>query len=64
MVKDGYPYCQKCDLRMFKPKCFGCKKGIVDDYAETGEGKWHLDCFTCCVSLYVPTSSGGLEVVG
>ncbi|GAA6009039.1 hypothetical protein JCM11491_005723 [Sporobolomyces phaffii] len=61
-VRDRHPYCAKCDLRMWREKCPGCKLGIreEDGYVEIarqgGSGrdekcdekqKWHEGCFKC-----------------
>lgn len=47
MVHDGYAYCQRCDVRLWKPKCKGCKKGIGGDWVEAVGGVWHPECFSC-----------------
>lgn len=52
MVHDGYAYCQRCDVRLWKPKCKGCKKGIGGDWVEAVGGVWHPECFSCVVSYF------------
>jgi len=61
-VREQHPYCEKCDLRIWRVKCPGCGKGLreEDGYVEIGgdgnqeEGggekkKWHEGCFKCSV---------------
>ncbi|KAF8945019.1 hypothetical protein BGZ47_003365 [Haplosporangium gracile] len=49
MVHDGYPYCEKDYLRLFAPKCSGCRDPIQGDFISALKGKWHRDCFGCTV---------------
>lgn len=52
----GYAYCEKCDLRKFRPRCASarCNKApIAADWLEAGGKKWHEDCFRCVVSAWV-----------
>ncbi|POY75154.1 hypothetical protein BMF94_1786 [Rhodotorula taiwanensis] len=50
---EGHPYCDRCDLRMWRPKCAGCRKGLKEEDGflelpeEEGGGKWHEGCFRC-----------------
>ncbi|GAA5984048.1 hypothetical protein JCM10908_006026 [Rhodotorula pacifica] len=50
---EGHPYCDRCDLRMWRPKCPGCRKGLREEDGflelpeEEGGGKWHEGCFKC-----------------
>lgn len=53
MVHDGYAYCEKCDVRLWREKCAGCKKGIGGDFVEALEMKWHEECFGCFVSHFL-----------
>ncbi|GAA5952441.1 hypothetical protein JCM3765_001973 [Sporobolomyces pararoseus] len=55
-VREKHPYCEQCDLRIWREKCPGCKLGLreEDGYVEIGnEGdgeekkKWHEGCFKC-----------------
>lgn len=52
---EGYPYCDRCDVRMWRPKCPGCRKGVREEDGflelpeEEGGGKWHEGCFRCSV---------------
>ncbi|GAA5983575.1 hypothetical protein JCM5350_004870 [Sporobolomyces pararoseus] len=55
-VREKHPYCEKCDLRIWRDKCPGCNLGLreEDGYVEIGsEGageekkKWHEGCFKC-----------------
>lgn len=54
---DSHPYCERCDLRIWRPKCPGCRKGLREEDGflelpeEEGGGKWHEGCFKCSVSL-------------
>ncbi|GAA5935659.1 hypothetical protein JCM1841_004935 [Sporobolomyces salmonicolor] len=57
-VREAHPYCERCDLRMWRIKCPGCGKGLreedgyvdVEDPAEEGKRrKWHEGCFKCCM---------------
>ncbi|MBW0471557.1 hypothetical protein O181_011272 [Austropuccinia psidii MF-1] len=44
----GYPYCEKCDLRLHRPKCWKCKESIKEIEFIKAIGKvWHSNCFTC-----------------
>ncbi|BGP40249.1 hypothetical protein JCM10449v2_004207 [Rhodotorula kratochvilovae] len=47
--REGHPYCDACDLRMWRPKCVGCRKGLreEDGFLEVEGGKWHEGCFVC-----------------
>lgn len=50
--REGHPYCDSCDLRMWRPKCPGCKEGLreEDGFLEVeGAGRWHEGCFKCSV---------------
>ncbi|KAF9934776.1 hypothetical protein FBU30_000070 [Linnemannia zychae] len=49
MVHDGHPYCEKDYLRLFAPKCTGCRDPIQGDFISALKGKWHRDCFGCTV---------------
>ncbi|TKA58061.1 hypothetical protein B0A53_00463 [Rhodotorula sp. CCFEE 5036] len=50
---DSHPYCDRCDLRIWRPKCPGCRKGLREEDGflelpeEEGGGKWHEGCFKC-----------------
>ncbi|GAA6019906.1 hypothetical protein JCM10207_003332 [Rhodosporidiobolus poonsookiae] len=59
-ARDGHPYCDECDLRMWRVKCPGCRRGIreEDGFLEVPVGdaageeeretqKWHEGCFKC-----------------
>ncbi|GAA5901119.1 uncharacterized protein JCM6883_004761 [Sporobolomyces salmoneus] len=57
-VREQHPYCEKCDLRIWREKCPGCRLGLreEDGYIEIGGGgggdegekkKWHEGCFKC-----------------
>ncbi|GAA5909721.1 hypothetical protein JCM6882_008473 [Rhodosporidiobolus microsporus] len=30
-AREGHPYCERCDLRMWRPKCPGCRKGLREE---------------------------------
>ncbi|BGO91443.1 hypothetical protein NBRC10512_003103 [Rhodotorula toruloides] len=48
--REGHPYCVNCDLRMWRPRCPGCQKGLreEDGFLEVeGAGRWHEGCFKC-----------------
>lgn len=47
VLHKGYPYCEKCHLRLHKPKCFGCKLSMVGDIINAIGKQWHEDCFVC-----------------
>ncbi|GAA5939050.1 LIM domain-containing protein [Sporobolomyces koalae] len=56
-VHERYPYCHRCDLRMWRDKCTGCHQGLreedgyveIDAPGQQGERKqkWHQGCFKC-----------------
>ncbi|GET00834.1 paxillin-like isoform X3 [Rhizophagus clarus] len=46
-VHDGFPYCDKDWMRLFAPKCKGCKEGIRGEFTSALDGMWHRDCFVC-----------------
>lgn len=64
VARDGHPYCDRCDLRMWRPKCAGCRKGLreEDGFLEVEGDKWHEGCFQCSVRrhslllLFLPVS--------
>ncbi|CAH7673545.1 hypothetical protein BY996DRAFT_6410064 [Phakopsora pachyrhizi] len=43
----GYPYCERCDNRLHKPKCWGCKSPLLGDFVKALDKQWHADCFVC-----------------
>ncbi|KAH8919270.1 hypothetical protein BT69DRAFT_1353237 [Atractiella rhizophila] len=59
VVRKGHPYCQRCNVNLYRPKCGGCGKGIEEDTVVKALDKsWHEDCFVChmCRKPF-PTSS-------
>ncbi|GAA5835883.1 hypothetical protein JCM3766R1_005877 [Sporobolomyces carnicolor] len=58
-VREQHAYCERCDLRMWRDKCPGCRLGVreEDGYVEIEDAsrndgnnkkkKWHEGCFTC-----------------
>ncbi|SCV71796.1 BQ2448_4490 [Microbotryum intermedium] len=51
-IHEGFVYCEKCDLRLWKPKCASAKcghSGIANEWIEIGDQKWHEQCFCCKV---------------
>jgi len=70
-VREQHPYCEKCDLRIWRAKCPGCRKGLreEDGYVEIGgegEGekkKWHEGCFKCSVCSIDPICAGEVKKV-
>ncbi|KAK4051117.1 hypothetical protein OIO90_004858 [Microbotryomycetes sp. JL221] len=53
IVNKGYAYCQECDIKLFRPKCFKCKQGLRDEWVEIDQGQklFHPDCFHCQTCL-------------
>ncbi|GAA5996603.1 uncharacterized protein JCM10292_003080 [Rhodotorula paludigena] len=49
VAREGHPYCDACDLRMWREKCPGCGKGLreEDGFLEVEGAKWHEGCFRC-----------------
>ncbi|GJN90625.1 hypothetical protein Rhopal_003637-T1 [Rhodotorula paludigena] len=49
VAREGHPYCDVCDLRMWREKCPGCGKGLreEDGFLEVEGAKWHEGCFRC-----------------
>ncbi|OAV95467.1 hypothetical protein PTTG_04627 [Puccinia triticina 1-1 BBBD Race 1] len=44
---NGFPYCEKCDIRLHRPKCFACKAPIVADFVNALNKLFHSHCFVC-----------------
>jgi paxillin len=56
--KEGLPYCREDYLRLFGPKCKGCKNSIKSQRFITALGAtWDPECFVCSVSLLSHFSS-------
>ena len=51
VIQKGHPYCERCHLRLFKPKCKGCAQPIPDIAVGAMGAKWHKECFVCAVSV-------------
>ncbi|TXT11002.1 hypothetical protein VHUM_01753 [Vanrija humicola] len=47
VIHKGHPYCERCHLRLHKPKCRGCKQPIPDVALTALGSKWHAECFVC-----------------
>ncbi|ORY27680.1 hypothetical protein BCR39DRAFT_469152 [Naematelia encephala] len=47
VIHNGHPYCERCHLRLHKPKCRACSKPIPEVAAEAMGSKWHKECFVC-----------------
>ncbi|WWD16796.1 hypothetical protein CI109_101228 [Kwoniella shandongensis] len=47
VIHKGHPYCEKCHLRLHKPKCKGCHLPIPDMAINAMGAKWHKECFVC-----------------
>ncbi|KAG0143223.1 hypothetical protein CROQUDRAFT_724690 [Cronartium quercuum f. sp. fusiforme G11] len=43
----GYPYCEKCHIRLHKPKCWSCKQPMTGDIITAIGKQWHEHCFKC-----------------
>ena len=59
LVSGGYAYCERCDLRLFKPKCRGCGKGISETEGASIEAlgsRFHEACFACSVRPFSPSA--------
>lgn len=57
LVSGGYAYCERCDLRLFKPKCQGCGQGISENDGASIEALgsvFHESCFACTVRSAPP----------
>lgn len=50
VIHKGHPYCERCHLRLHKPKCKGCKQPIPDVALTALGSQWHAECFVCDVS--------------
>ncbi|KNZ46749.1 hypothetical protein VP01_699g7 [Puccinia sorghi] len=44
---NGFPYCEKCDIRLHRPKCFACKLPIPNDFVAALNKRFHSECFVC-----------------
>lgn len=51
VIQKGHPYCERCHVRLHKPKCKGCRQPIPDFAVDALGAKWHKECFVCSVSL-------------
>jgi hypothetical protein len=49
--KDGLPYCRRDYLRLFGPKCKGCKNPVKNRFITALGATWDPDCFCCSVKL-------------
>lgn len=47
VIHKGHPYCERCHLRLHKPKCRACKLPIPDVAVSAMGTKWHKECFVC-----------------
>ncbi|WWC87575.1 uncharacterized protein L201_002465 [Kwoniella dendrophila CBS 6074] len=47
VIQKGHPYCERCHLRLHKPKCKACTKPIPDLAINAMGAKWHQECFVC-----------------
>jgi len=52
VIHKGHPYCERCHLRLHKPKCKTCSKPIPDVAVNAMGARWHKECFICAVSEY------------
>ena len=57
VIHKGHPYCERCHIRLHKPKCKACKKPIPDVAVDALGAKWHQGCFVCSVRGVTPTSA-------
>lgn len=51
VIHKGHPYCEKCHLRLHKPRCKKCTLPIPDVAVAAMGAKWHRECFVCAVSV-------------
>jgi paxillin len=51
VIHKGHPYCERCHMRLHKPKCKACKQPIPDFAIDALGSKWHKDCFLCSVGI-------------
>lgn len=49
----GHPFCERCHLRLHKPKCRACKQPIPEIALSAMGAQWHKECFVCTVSCLV-----------
>ena len=49
VIQRGHPYCERCHVRLHKPKCKACKQPIPDVAVQAMGVKWHQECFVCSV---------------
>ncbi|KAL7420251.1 hypothetical protein Q5752_005220 [Cryptotrichosporon argae] len=47
VIHKGHPYCERCHLRLHKPKCKACARPIPDVALSAMGAKWHAECFVC-----------------
>ncbi|WRT65392.1 uncharacterized protein IL334_002335 [Kwoniella shivajii] len=47
VIQKGHPYCERCHLRLHKPRCKACSQPIPDLAVNAMGAKWHQECFVC-----------------
>lgn len=52
VIHKGHPYCERCHLRLHKPKCKACTLPIPDVAISAMGAKWHKECFVCSVRVH------------
>ncbi|CAD6581913.1 MAG: hypothetical protein TREMPRED_003133 [Tremellales sp. Tagirdzhanova-0007] len=52
VIHKGHPYCERCHLRLHKPKCKACAKPIPDIALNAMGARWHRECFVCANCHY------------
>ncbi len=50
VIHKGHPYCERCHVRLHKPRCKACRLPIPDVAVSAMGAKWHTGCFVCSVS--------------
>jgi len=48
IVRDKYPWCEKCYENKYAPKCAKCRKPVLDEVLNAMGKTWHPSgCFVC-----------------
>ena len=63
VIQKGHPYCERCHLRLHKPKCKKCSNPIPDVAINAMGAIWHKECFTCTVSLILMSCADFVRLV-
>ncbi|KLT38307.1 LIM-domain-containing protein [Cutaneotrichosporon oleaginosum] len=52
VIHKGHPYCERCHVRLHKPRCKACRAPIPDVAVSAMGAKWHTGCFVCATCTH------------